>query len=77
MGRTVINVVRTCGLTHLSVLFGSNICLNNLNLPPIRKKRKKKQDLRRRKKERGKKKMKKKRNQGLMVHGTLISMKSK
>ena len=48
-----------------------------LLLPPIRKKRKKKQDLQRRKKERGKKKMKKKRNQGLMVHGTLISMKSK
>ena len=28
MRRTVINVVRTCGPTHLSVLFGNKICLN-------------------------------------------------
>ena len=28
MGRSVINVVRTCGLTHLSVLFGNKICVN-------------------------------------------------
>ena len=28
MGKTVIKVDRTCGPTHLSVLFGNKICLN-------------------------------------------------
>ena len=37
MGRTVINVVRTSGPTHLAVLFGNKICLIKLKLTSTRK----------------------------------------